>query len=177
MLERWIKVFFIVFLGIFIEKSIADTALILARTSDSQDATRFVFESQEEILYKISKLSNPNRIFVDFEKANLAPTFSDIDFSKTDITRIRSSRQANGDMRLVFDLKRSIKFDHFVLKSADESNFRYVIDFLKTADEEKSEKSVVPIEKRKILIAIDPGHGGKDQVRWVPIKFLKNILF
>ena len=171
------KSFFVVFLGIFIEKSIADTALILARTSDSQDATRFVFESQEEILYKISKLSNPNRIFVDFEKANLAPTFSDIDFSKTDITRIRSSRQANGDMRLVFDLKRSIKFDHFVLKSADESNFRHVIDFLKTADEEKSEKSVVPIEKEKILIAIDPGMVVKTQVRWVPIKFLKKILF
>ena len=65
-------------------------------------------------------------------------------------------------MRLVFDLKRPIKFDHFVLKSADESNFRYVIDFFKTADEEKSEKSALPIEKRKILIAIDPGHGGKD---------------
>ena len=177
MLERWIKVFFIVFLGIFIEKSIADTTLILARTSDSQDATRFVFESKEEILYKISKLSNPNRIFVDFEKANLAPTFSDIDFSKTDITRIRSSRQANGDMRLVFDLKRPIKFDHFVLKSADESNFRYVIDFLKTADEEKSEKSVVPIEKRKILIAIDPGHGGKDPGALGPDKiFEKNIV-
>ena len=177
MLERWIKVFFIVFLGIFIEKSIADTALILARTSDSQDATRFVFESKEEILYKISKLSNPNRIFVDFEKANLAPTFSDIDFSKTDITRIRSSRQANGDMRLVFDLKRSIKFDHFVLKSADESNFRYVIDFFKTADEEKSEKSAVPIEKRKILIAIDPGHGGKDPGALGPDKiFEKNIV-
>ena len=177
LLERWIKVFFVVFLGIFIEKSIADTALILARTSDSQDATRFVFESKEEILYKISKLSNPNRIFVDFEKANLAPTFSDIDFSKTDITRIRSSRQANGDMRLVFDLKRPIKFDHFVLKSADESNFRYVIDFLKTADEEKSEKSVVPIEKRKILIAIDPGHGGKDPGALGPDKiFEKNIV-
>ena len=177
MLERWIKVFFIVFLGIFIEKSIADTALILARTSDSQDATRFVFESKEEILYKISKLSNPNRIFVDFEKANLAPTFSDIDFSKTDITRIRSSRQANGDMRLVFDLKRSIKFDHFVLKSADESNFRYVIDFFKTADEKKSEKSALPIEKRKILIAIDPGHGGKDPGALGPDKiFEKNIV-
>ena len=177
LLERWIKVFFVVFLGIFIEKSIADTALILARTSDSQDATRFVFESKEEILYKISKLSNPNRIFVDFEKANLAPTFSDIDFSKTDITRIRSSRQANGDMRLVFDLKRSIKFDHFVLKSADESNFRYVIDFFKTADEEKSEKSAVPIEKRKILIAIDPGHGGKDPGALGPDKiFEKNIV-
>lgn len=177
MLERWIKVFFIVFLGIFIEKSIADTALILARTSDSQDATRFVFESKEEILYKISKLSKPNRIFVDFEKANLAPTFSDIDFSKTDITRIRSSRQANGDMRLVFDLKRSIKFDHFVLKSADESNFRYVIDFFKTADEKKSEKSALPIEKRKILIAIDPGHGGKDPGALGPDKiFEKNIV-
>ena len=177
MLERWIKVFFIVFLGIFIEKSIADTALILARTSDSQDATRFVFESQEEILYKISKLSKPNRIFVDFEKANLAPTFSDIDFSKTDITRIRSSRQANGDMRLVFDLKRSIKFDHFVLKSVDESKYRYVIDFLKTADEEKSEKSALPIEKRKILIAIDPGHGGKDPGALGPDKiFEKNIV-
>ncbi len=177
MLERWIKVFFIVFLGIFIEKSIADTELILARTSDSQDATRFVFESKEEILYKISKLSKPNRIFVDFEKANLAPTFSDIDFSKTDITRIRSSRQANGDMRLVFDLKRSIKFDHFVLKSADESNFRYVIDFFKTADEKKSEKSALPIEKRKILIAIDPGHGGKDPGALGPDKiFEKNIV-
>ncbi|MEC7938483.1 MAG: N-acetylmuramoyl-L-alanine amidase, partial [Pseudomonadota bacterium] len=177
MLERWIKVFFIVFLGIFIEKSIADTVLILARTSDSHDATRFVFESQEEILYKISKLSKPNRIFVDFEKANLAPTFSDIDFSKTDITRIRSSRQANGDMRLVFDLKRSIKFDHFVLKSVDESKYRYVIDFLKTADEEKSEKSAVPIEKRKILIAIDPGHGGKDPGALGPDKiFEKNIV-
>ena len=166
-----------VFFGIFIEKSIADTALILARTSDSQDATRFVFESKEEILYKISKLSNPNRIFVDFEKANLAPTFSDIDFSKTDITRIRSSRQANGDMRLVFDLKRPIKFDHFVLKSADESNFRYVIDFFKTADEKKSEKSALPIEKRKILIAIDPGHGGKDPGALGPDKiFEKNIV-
>ena len=82
LLERWIKVFFVVFLGIFIEKSIADTALILARTSDSQDATRFVFESQEEILYKISKLSKPNRIFVDFEKANLAPTFLTLIFRK-----------------------------------------------------------------------------------------------
>ena len=140
MLGRGIKVFFIVFLGICIEKSIADNALILARTSDSEEATRFVFESKDEILYKISSLSNPNRIFVDFEKANLAPTFSDIDFSKTEITRIRSSRQINGDMRLVFDLKRAIKFDHFVLRSADESNFRYVIDFFKALDEEKSDE-------------------------------------
>ena len=61
-------------------------------------------------------------------------------------------------MRLVFDLKRSIKFDHFVLKSADESNFRYVIDFLKTADG-KSEKSAVPIEKEKFLSQLIPGMG------------------
>ena len=152
-----ISIFLILSEGVF-----CDNFLTAARMSDSDKATRFVFEFKNNVTYKVIELVEPARLVIDFAKSDLSTNLSNLDISGTNILKIRTSKKKFGDLRLVLDLKNAMRFQHFLLNSAGSEKTRFVIDFFKArVNEERISKSY-KTSKRKILIAIDAGHGGKD---------------
>ena len=157
-LQRFIiYIFLILSEGVF-----GDNFLTAARMSDSDKATRFVFEFKNNVTYKVIELVEPARLVIDFAKSDLSTNLSNLDISGTNILKIRTSKKKFGDLRLVLDLKDAMRFQHFLLNSAGSEKTRFVIDFFKAPVNEERISKTDKTPKRKILIAIDAGHGGKD---------------
>ena len=113
--------------------------------------------------YKISKLSNPDRLVLDVEKA------------KTDYSRqfdfendtVKDVRVANHDsyLRLTFDLAEEAKYKTYVNSAKDAIVITFSVETKGeiTKPEEKEEQKEPEIEDDGIFtIVIDAGHGGSD---------------
>ena len=157
-----VRKFIIFMLLICSEAAFSDNFLTAARMSDSDKATRFVFEFKHDVTYKIIELVKPNRLVVDFSQSALSADLSSLDISATNVLKIRTSKKKYGDLRLVLDLKDARRYKHFLLDSEVSGQARFVIDFFKVPDNEGKSTKTDNTSKRKILIAIDAGHGGKD---------------
>jgi N-acetylmuramoyl-L-alanine amidase len=86
----------------------------------------------------------------------------------TPIERVRSGVRAGSDLRLVFDLTADIDPKSFVLAPNERTGHRLVIDLFdqESDEEEATEAPVKSVEqldtRRKVMVAIDAGHGGED---------------
>jgi len=130
------------------------------------EKTRLVFDLSDQVEYKLFTLNNPYRLVVDMKQSKLKAGF---DLSKIDkqgdlVKQVRSS-QSEDKLRLVIDLKNGVTKKDFTLKPFKNYGHRLVIDLrgkdaqkkiVKAVDSSNSGKS------RKIIIAIDAGHGGED---------------
>ena len=144
----------------------ADAATIDSfRVRQSPERTRIVFDLSSPIEHKIFSLSNPRRLVIDIQMAELRTSFDPVELASTPIMKIRKARRNNNDLRIVLDLSDQVKPRSFVLKPILQYGDRLVVD-LYTADQQ-----VAPVaqrtdrisrQMRDVLIAIDAGHGGDD---------------
>lgn len=109
----------------------------------------FQFESTEPVLVNHFTLRHPHRLVIDFANADLSKKIVLSSVQKRWIRAVRSAKQPNGDLRVVFDLKPSFKaaWDKKVVVRAHASQV---------------ERLKQPKDFKKIIVVIDPGHGGKD---------------
>jgi len=163
------------------------------RLSQSKDNTRLVFDLNSSIKYNTFTLSNPERIVIDLLHTSQPHQLKIPDLSNSPIRTIRHAVWDKNTLRVVLDLKQTLKYESQTLQPNQGFPHRLVIDLksLSSASKpavttvipepvaqitEKPEKIVVaqpaliPIAtktipsmaKRKIIIAIDAGHGGQD---------------
>ncbi|MGB0226120.1 MAG: N-acetylmuramoyl-L-alanine amidase [Litorivicinaceae bacterium] len=139
------------------------------RSSADQDSSRVVLEFSGKPQFSHFNLNNPSRLVLDITNLN-AKTLSPLDsIDDSRIQRIRSSIRGNG-RRLVFDLSGEYRSNVFALGPKGRYPHRLVVDVVGyVAGEKASSRSAPPnetaeplVEKRDIVVAIDPGHGGKD---------------
>jgi N-acetylmuramoyl-L-alanine amidase len=139
------------------------------RSSADQDSSRVVLEFSGKPQFSHFNLNNPSRLVLDITNLN-AKTLSPLDsIDDSRIQRIRSSIRGNG-WRLVFDLSGEYRSNVFALGPKGRYPHRLVVDVVGyVAGEKASSRSAPPnetaeplVEKRDIVVAIDPGHGGKD---------------
>ncbi len=127
------------------------------------DHTRLVFDLSAPVEHKIFALQGPDRLVIDISQANLHARLSDLALADTPIEQVRSAARNNNDLRVVLDLKTSVKPRSFVLPKHGEKLDRLVIDLY---DKTKVTKKTVITETRQrqrdIVIAVDAGHGGED---------------
>ena len=129
------------------------------------DKTRTVIDLSEAVEYRIFSLNNPDRVVVDI-KQTMAP--DSVSLPKPDgalLDKVRTGKRNGTDLRIVFDLKDSVKPKSFLLPPADRYGHRLVIDLFPedgTADAPKVEVPAVELQNRDIIVAIDAGHGGED---------------
>ena len=136
------------------------------RSSTDQDSSRVVLEFSDKPQFSYFNLNSPSRLVLDITNLT-AKTLSPLDsIDDSRIQRIRSSIRRNG-RRLVFDLSGEYRSNVFVLGPKGRYPYRLVVDVV--AGEKASSRSAPPnetaeplVEKRDIVVAIDPGHGGKD---------------
>ncbi|MEH6577521.1 MAG: N-acetylmuramoyl-L-alanine amidase [Amphritea sp.] len=138
-----------------------------ARLWIAPDHARLVFDLSGAVKHKLFTLSNPYRIVLDISSAKISADLAGLDLAKSPLTRMRSGPRNGKDLRIVLDLKESVKPKSFDLKPNDKYGHRLVVDLYRKESKPAVTKSAVPVANnpktlRDIVIAIDAGHGGED---------------
>jgi len=147
----------------FAKSSAALTGIRVSQTSDIH--TRVVFDLSTNIEHNLFTLKDPQRIVIDLKDTRESRALV-IGKRNTSLMRgIRSAKRDSSTLRVVLDLKDKVRPRSFVLKPDGKSGYRVVIDLHAT------NLSPTPIitsqqqrlkQKKEFIIAIDPGHGGRD---------------
>lgn len=127
------------------------------------DNTRLVFDVSGAIDYKVFALDNPYRLVIDIANITNQPSVSHLDFKNSPIRKVRTAQRSAKDLRVVLDLNSAVNPKHFTLKANEQYSNRLVIDLYdKKRNASRSVDEVVRQTNRKIVVAIDAGHGGED---------------
>ena len=133
------------------------------------DHTRVVFDISSKVSHTLFMLKKPERLVIDLKNSKLSGKLPAPNKDSRMIHKIRSAGRKNGDLRVVLDLKQTVKPKSFVLKPNQKYGHRLVIDLYPTEAGTEGEKDNLRSVKRfeindlrDIVIAIDAGHGGED---------------
>lgn len=166
----------------------APAQMVAVRVWPSSTYTRVTLESNTALTYKQYMLTNPKRLVIDIDDLNLNATFRNIStLVKTDDPYIKLIRVGQFDaktVRLVIELKQDIKPNLFTLKPISEFKNRLVIDLYPAQnntgdddpllallnefnkgqldDNDPPVTTTIQKDKNKIIVVLDPGHGGED---------------
>ncbi len=143
------------------------------------DSTRAVFDVSGPVEYKLFELADPARIVLDLRDAELAGSFS-VPQGKGLLQAVRVGKQGKNGVRIVFDLGQDARPKSFLMPPADKFGYRLVVDLAPkekaTRDVVKSVEEAAPGGARKVVVAIDAGHGGEDPgARGTTGAFEKNV--
>ena len=156
-----IGAFFIV--QILCEITLADNLVKDIRISDSVESSRIVIDIQKAPSSKVFYLQNPERVVVDISSAKLGNNFKSSKLTGKLVRGIRFANREKSSLRIVFDLDGRVKHKYFTLPRSGKSDHRLVIDLEKFDSlTERNKISPKNSQGRKIIVVIDPGHGGKD---------------
>jgi len=132
------------------------------RIAHVDNRTRIVLDIDRASDYKLFTLSNPNRVVIDlahgsFNMGGRLPSGTGL------VANLRGANRDNGVARLVLDLRDVARPKSFLLEPSGDHGYRIVVDLLPI----NSHAAPVIVKKaptgsRDLIIAIDPGHGGKD---------------
>ena len=133
------------------------------RVSQSGDRTRVVFDLSEVVRHSLIFLEKPDRLVIDVANTTVETTFDRTSLIKTPISKIRYGVRSGRDVRIVFDLTDKVTAKSFILNGNLDSKDRLVIDLtLESKNISKTVEKILERTDRKIIVAIDAGHGGKD---------------
>jgi len=130
------------------------------------DNTRLVFDLSAPVVHQVFTLTGPDRLVIDLKNARMPGGVPAFDYAASMLRGIRYAPRGDGDLRVVLDLKKSVKPRSFVLKPNREYGHRLVIDLYDAAKPRAQPRPRAPRadpgRPRDIVIAIDAGHGGDD---------------
>lgn len=159
------------------------------RYTTTSNQNRMMFEVTSSPKHKIFTIDNPARLVIDIKDARLERALSQPSAAHPLFARVRTGIKDGTDLRIVVDLKTPVNTKKLAFSSKNSDKHRLVIDLLNkapvvtTKNEDKnvtqsvtsksrahktavakssSGKSANPERANKIVIAIDPGHGGND---------------
>ena len=152
------RVFVFAVLYVFSMFALADVQDL--RVWQSPDQVRLVLDLTSSHQHKVFQLTNPDRIVIDLEGADLKADLNSVKIEDTDISGLRSGRRNNHDLRLVVETKYKMPFKSFPLAANSSIKHpRLVIDLDRNVATEEPVvvKSVANYEdnQRDIIIAID----------------------
>ncbi|MCK7578489.1 MAG: N-acetylmuramoyl-L-alanine amidase [Chromatiales bacterium] len=138
--------------------------------SESSGRTQLLLDITAPAAHRIFTLDQPDRVVIDIAGARLR---GDLPAARTDdpmLIGVRAGVRPNGDLRIVLDLKRSVRVKSFAAK-ADERPPRLVVELLPKSPQTDgfqavSNQAPAPALRssrgRTAIVAIDAGHGGED---------------
>ena len=147
---------------LFSSKMVAAQAVLKdMRINAEKDRTRLVLDLSNEVRYKIFTLNNPNRLVVDLFTIRKTNKIKSSTKAKGLIDTIRVAKNTPTKLRVVIETKQIVLYKVNMLKSSQKRDSRLVID-LKGMYEGSQKVAASAINNSKMIIAVDPGHGGKD---------------
>ena len=136
------------------------------RIWNAPERTRLVFDVTSPQSHRIFTLDNPLRLVIDLSNTVLNTKVPQLSENHSVFHRIRSAPRKKTDLRVVIDLKTSVKPQSFQLKPNKSYGHRLVVDlhtYGTTANEKpKKKRDVGGLTLRDLVISIDAGHGGDD---------------
>ena len=130
------------------------------RISNQSLETRMVLDLTESVNYKIFTLNRPNRIVIDLYKTDLSPDIKSARESGL-IEKIRIAKNSRTKTRIVIETREIVFYKVEKIAKGSNKNFRIVVD-LKKGYEGSKKLVASSVNRKKLIVAIDPGHGGKD---------------
>ncbi len=144
----------------------AKSAIMGVRVSkSSDDHTRIVFDLTNSVQHSMIILNNPYRIVIDFKNTDKRTALRQISHETQLLKGIRSAPRNNHDLRVVLDLKQKTRPRVFALGANEQRGERLVVDLHATSLSPTpivTNKQKAQLNKKQVVIAIDPGHGGRD---------------
>lgn len=130
---------------------------------EAPDYTRVVFDTSGPVEFELFTLENPRRVVIDLKDTRARPGF-DPALSNAGGVRVTAVRAApRGDeYRVVLDLARPVEPRSFALAPVAPYGHRLVVDLYAAGPARAVPQVPLPDEKRDVVIAVDPGHGGED---------------
>ncbi len=129
------------------------------------DHTRLVFDLSASVEHRLFMLSDPDRIVIDLENAELDGELPGFSLESRFLGGVRAGQPEPNVLRIVLDLRRKAQPRTLVLTPNEVYGHRLVID-LYDRDDQRTPRNVLtaPPESKKnqVVIAIDAGHGGED---------------
>ncbi len=160
------------------------------RLSQSSADTRLVFDLSGKVNYKLFTLNNPERLVIDLKYTKQPKSLALPNLKNTPIRNIRYAEWDKNTLRIVLDLSKSLKYSSQTLAPNKKHPHRLVVDLhdstkpkikakvavtppltvepksvpkaAKKAHPATVKKTIPPVSRRNIVIAIDAGHGGQD---------------
>ena len=133
------------------------------RLSQKQDKTRIVFDISGSIKHSVFQLNNPQRLVIDIANIPEKPSLSHLKLKGSPIRKMRAAYRNGKDLRVVLDLNTAVSHEDFTLQANNQFGNRLVVDlFAKDKGNSRSVEEIIQQSRRKIVIAIDAGHGGID---------------
>ncbi len=139
------------------------TGIRISQSAD--DHTRVVFDLTASVEHRLFTLADPHRVVIDLHDTRQSEALA-VGRTTTNLMQgIRSASKANGRLRVVLDLHGKVRPRSFSLQPDGKSGHRLVVDLhatrlsptpIKTNEQERKR------HKQEYVIAIDPGHGGRD---------------
>ena len=135
------------------------------RIAERDGTTRVALDLSGPASHKLFTLSNPNRVVIDIKPGRFAASALPLPDGAGTVRRLRGANREDGSLRLVLDMARIVPVRSFDLAANATHGNRLVIDL--GAEASRSSQAVKtapppPAVGRDLVIAIDPGHGGKD---------------
>lgn len=127
--------------------------------------TRAVFDVSAKADYKLFSLEGPDRLVLDIDKGDISKVA--LPAGTGLVKGMRSGRPGDGQLRLVFDLSEKARAKSFLLAPAENYGHRLVVDLYpelssKPAPVLRADNPPDSKDLRKVIVAIDAGHGGED---------------
>ena len=124
--------------------------------------TRVVLDLSRSAEHTIFTLRGPDRLVVDLKDARLSSSIGKLP-SGGSIRSIRTGVRANGQLRVVLDLNETVRSRSFTAGPSDKHGDRLVIDLQQQGNLRTVKRATESGGNgRDIVIAVDPGHGGRD---------------
>lgn len=145
----------------------ADVLIEAVRIGHQAEKTRVALDLSQFAEHKLFTLSNPHRVVIDVKPGRISSSALPLPDGRGAVRRLRSANREDGSVRIVLDLHAPMRPRSFVLAPSGDRGDRIVIDLVPLSDTGPVKKApVVSAEswntRRDIVVAIDPGHGGKD---------------
>jgi N-acetylmuramoyl-L-alanine amidase len=137
------------------------------RIATQNGKTRIAVDLTQRVEHNIFLLSDPHRVVIDIMPAHIDRAALPLPSGTGAVRRIRGANRKDGTARIVLDMATPAKPRSFMLAPNGKQGDRLVIDLLPLGAPRTIKKapSLTPQPVptgRKIIVAIDPGHGGKD---------------
>jgi len=155
------RTIFIIAFVLLISNSVSAEALLKnIRVSTESLETRLVIDVSQAIKYKVFTLNRPNRVVVDLYQADISSKLKQ-DKEKGLIKKIRIAKNNRNRSRLVIETTDIVLYKVEEISKGSNPNFRIIIDLKRSYDGSRK-LTAASVNKANLVIAIDPGHGGKD---------------
>lgn len=122
---------------------------------------RLVFDLSGATSDRTFSLPDPDRFVIDVRHAVLATSLAPVAHSPI-VRDLRVGLQPDGSERIVVDLKTAVRSHTFLLRPYPPYGYRLVVDLRTAHPAVQHIATRPPRAHRRLVIAIDPGHGGDD---------------